>query len=621
MAGLLPDATFNKEDFESSGWQSIITGADGKTCFWFARALLEAAHKAGEEGKAQTQAALILLGYLSELLFAHESGNAVFVTPPVNVPKDNSALDELTKDHLRVLSLLVVETSDPEMRARIADVLWLRTSPRNPEYARVAVAAYLDSVTRLEDHWPDLADRLRRAAQIGHELGDVELVGRVAARAEDIAGRHRDDKMTHLLGACMELMLDLGHEAPCAQAGICEEAAEKAMCRANQDGAEALWTLAAQWYAQAKQPDAARQARIKAAESHVRMANLHTKGSTPAHSFAVPHIEQAIAALSKIPNTRERVLELRQQLANHQEASLAEMKGFSVPMDFTKAAEEARQAVRGKSFPEALATLAVRMGGVKDYATVERETRQQNEARQLETLFTKTLLDHRGRTVAKSNRAKRKAVGLAETDPALWNRMVQDTTGFDHAGFAIGMIEPARRQIVSEHSFGIRDWWPIVVNSPFVPAGREGLWALGLHAGLCGNLPESLHLLVPQLEHAVRIILRQRGVPTTSLDDGIEEEKDLTWLLDHETTRDVLGDTHVFHLKCLLVERFGSNLRNRAAHGLLDDGEVRSYQVLYLWWFALRLCLIPLLRQADRARPGTAGTAGSGTAKDLSDTR
>jgi hypothetical protein len=126
------------------------------------------------------------------------------------------------------------------------------------------------------------------------------------------------------------------------------------------------------------------------------------------------------------------------------------------------------------------------------------------------------------------------------------------------------------------------------------------LWALGLHAGFTDDLAAALHLLVPQLEHALRSILWQRNVVTTSLVEGIEEEHDLGWLLDHKLTLDALGDTNVFHLRCLLDERAGGNLRNRTAHGLMGDGETRAPQVLYLLWFALRLCLIPI---ANRLPP------------------
>jgi hypothetical protein len=595
-----------KEDFDLSDWQSIIAGSGKMTCFEFATDLLHASPSAGEADQTKKEAVLKLLGYLAQLLFAHDSGNAVFVTAPVNVPKDNAALDILTENHLDAIALVVEDTRDPEMRARLADVLWLKR--RKPEYARLAVESYLVSIARLEDDWLSLADRLRRAASIGHELGRKEHFAKVMLRAEELAKSHRDDSPPDLLTCSVEVLVEFGHGDPATFAPICETAADKAMRGADQSGAERLWMLAAEWHRRARNADAVRQARINAAETHVKMADLHTQGTSPAHAFAVGCIERAIAAYGRIADTKERVLQLRRRLEEHQAGSLGEMKGFSIPIGIATAAEEARQAVRGKSFHDALLTLALRLGGgVKEYDQIVEETRKQNPERAWETLFTKKLVDSQGRTVATSTRKRKKTTGLAATDPLLWDRMVSDTVQFTYHIFAVGAVEPARRQMLFEHTVGIRDWLMITVNSLFVPPGRELLWANALHAGFIGDLPTMLHLLVPQLEHALRNILRQSGIATTSLaPDGIETENDLSWLLDHDKTREVLGETNVFHLKCLLDERVGFNLRNRVAHGLLDDGEAHASQLLYLWWFSLRLCLIPIVSRMT-ARPAPNG--------------
>jgi hypothetical protein len=154
---LLPSMPLTKEDFDASDWQSILAGSGKMTCFEFATDLLQASLSAGEADRAKKETVLWLLGYLAQLLFAHDSGNAVYVTAPVNVPKDNGALDILTEDHLDAIALVVEDTRDPEMRARLADVLWLKR--RKPVYARLAVDSFLGSITRLEDDWPSLADR------------------------------------------------------------------------------------------------------------------------------------------------------------------------------------------------------------------------------------------------------------------------------------------------------------------------------------------------------------------------------------------------------------------------------------------------------------------------------
>jgi len=61
----------------------------------------------------------------------------------------------------------------------------------------------------------------------------------------------------------------------------------------------------------------------------------------------------------------------------------------------------------------------------------------------------------------------------------------------------------------------INDWLPIVFNSPFVPMNREYIFAEGLDAGLKGNFMIAAHLLIPQVENSMRVLLNQLGINTT----------------------------------------------------------------------------------------------------------
>jgi hypothetical protein len=93
-------------------------------------------------------------------------------------------------------------------------------------------------------------------------------------------------------------------------------------------------------------------------------------------------------------------------------------------------------------------------------------------------------------------------------------------------------VEPAREQINSEHQVEVDAFLPIVSDNPFVPAGREYIYARGLHAGLSGDFLVAAHLLILQLEPSRRYLLFNRGVLTSGLDSqGIQEERNLNMLL------------------------------------------------------------------------------------------
>jgi hypothetical protein len=72
--------------------------------------------------------------------------------------------------------------------------------------------------------------------------------------------------------------------------------------------------------------------------------------------------------------------------------------------------------------------------------------------------------------------------------------------------------------------------------------------------------------------------------------------------------RKPLGEDLVFDLQGSLVERFGVNLRNRMAPGLMEDDEFASPTVLYFWWLVLRICMIYVLVNRNPKREETGET-------------
>ena len=52
--------------------------------------------------------------------------------------------------------------------------------------------------------------------------------------------------------------------------------------------------------------------------------------------------------------------------------------------------------------------------------------------------------------------------------------------------------------------------------------------------------------------------------------DGINNEKGLSALMDFPEIMDVLGEDIYFELKSMFTDALGGNLRNEVAHGLLE---------------------------------------------------
>lgn len=91
-------------------------------------------------------------------------------------------------------------------------------------------------------------------------------------------------------------------------------------------------------------------------------------------------------------------------------------------------------------------------------------------------------------------------------------------------------------------------------------------------------------------------MLIERGIITSHINDnGIENEYALTKTLYMPEVQEIFGDNITFDLQGLLVDKFGSNLRNLECHGLIDYQSFFSPHHVYLWWLTLRLCCIPLI--------------------------
>jgi len=153
-----------------------------------------------------------------------------------------------------------------------------------------------------------------------------------------------------------------------------------------------------------------------------------------------------------------------------------------------------------------------------------------------------------------------------------------------------GCIIPGLEILRLEHHFDEDDFIAICQNSCIVPVGREKLFAKGLFSGYIGDLMTAMNILLPQIENMLREELKKIGAKTTIIDDkGIESEKSLNALLDLEQAGNLLGEDLKFEIQTLMCDNLGYNLRNNNAHGLLNDKAYNSTEVLYCWWFVLKI--------------------------------
>jgi lysyl-tRNA synthetase class 1 len=96
----------------------------------------------------------------------------------------------------------------------------------------------------------------------------------------------------------------------------------------------------------------------------------------------------------------------------------------------------------------------------------------------------------------------------------------------------------------------------------------------GIQAWYEGDYVKAIHVLVPQVEHALRSIARELGLPVTKpAPGGVGASVAINMsdmLYNRPEITQALGEDLTLHFKALYADPKGFNLRNFLAHGMMD---------------------------------------------------
>ncbi len=517
----------------------------------------------------------------------------VFGTERTLIPSD------LKGDQSTVFAEIVPDIRNPGLRARLADIAWINDR-KLAASARQAIKAYCEAVQLVLDGKAELfpeerrasskrgCNMLRRACQIASSIGWKEpeksgLKSLIKAVTSD-AFNSKDNRGFLNAG---ELCLDYRIEDPVI---LAENAAAMAASESKDPhGSQDLWRLAARGYQYAEKGQDSNRCLVNAAECYVTMASAAGFKGMVAASWLM----DAIKELRRIPNTKERRQELEAKLQSAQAGIPDEMGTISTELDLTDWVDHARESVAGLTLAEALIRF-VNLEKSPEIAKLHDDVQKQVEENPLQSMVPTSIHDDEGKVVAESP-------GLAggeESDDIAIRHLILRNEGFRRQTAVSGLIEPARRLISSEHPIDQRCLHPIAVMSPFIPAGRMDNFALGFSRFFNGDHISALHILVPQLEHSLRHVLKQAGVdPSGIQSDMTQESRTLSKMLekDRESLEKIFGPNIVFEIENLFDLKGGPAIRHHLAHGLISGAACYEPDSIYACWFIFRLCCLPLL--------------------------
>lgn len=585
--------SLTKEDFANLNWQSVLADSKEKLCESYSRQFRIRSTLAHSAKDHKSEEAFALLSAICSLHLNSHDHNEPFI--PIEL------VDQLDESCLSALRGLNLGAAEPEFKARIQDLLW--TIGGDYQNGLATIESYLQSAKHLEQshNLDECVKRIERAFSLSLRFrkSNPSLLDNMISEIEKLIIGYKDEKPSestnpllrddpHIVTVgLMRLLQDSKLGDPSKYAKISESLAHNAEKENNFHNAIAYWDINERWHVLQRNSEKVAVASKSAAEVFVKMAEIYAKGKN--YHAASFHLQIAIDRLRKLGGMQSRTKQLHKQLLEYQTASVENVNFVPPTINVNKLIQEAKQYVSNKDFKDAILVLTQLISPPRreDLRKIVEEKKDENPAWYW---LAARVSDEEGKTIAQ--RASMLFSSEEDLEQAIEAEMHVRALNFRERA-VLNVIEPARQQIINEHNIRVRDFEFIVTNNPFIPPGREWIYARGLHSGLIGDFLISTHLLVPQLEHSIRHLLHLSGEITSSLDTqtGLQEHNRLTHLLSVPAATEIFGEDTIFDLNGLLIQQgFGANLRNNLSHGLIAPIEFYSSIHCYLWWLSLHLC-------------------------------
>ena len=531
----------------------------------------------------------------------------------VDLPQ-NPFDDSFTESEVEFFATIVRQINNLFIKARLADRVWNSRKHRSIEYALLAIDSYTN-IPLDSDTWYVGGEACwRRAVSLSLLVGDG-----AGNRLEKIESKVLNSLLdstvqTGFYGHSLANLLmtnDLAHESQIVIAEKLESLASEFDAIENFRTSGRYYNASHKWFSLADSEGRAVDMKVAEATAFEKEAMSRIESDDPSHMVAVGFLKNAVQTYSEIPRTlRERhsvdqkIRELTLRIGEFGKLSLDEMARYTTPeVDVSEIVERSRQYVSGKPIFEALALFA---------------NLHHTDFDELRDLALKNLVDFPfrnlfpNRFIGHDGRVTGTTPGFGGTGPSADDEeIIRAEMNHFYFGTSVSLavyasILPALRVLNLEHCFNEGDLADLARRSPIVPRGRESLWGKALFQGFNYDFATSIHILVPQIEHLVRLHLKVAGAVTTFINysaGGRETENGLSALMKLPETETVFGKNLSYEISALFCEFTGPNLRNDVAHGLLDDQQISSVYSVYAWWFGLKLVVRSLLQFLDSDSP------------------
>ncbi|MGD6809868.1 MAG: DUF4209 domain-containing protein [Candidatus Bathyarchaeia archaeon] len=544
LSALEQDTKKYRHNFERAG---VISGA------------AEIFLKNGNKGRAQE------LQWETEIfsLLTYSGKNAVRRFAPFSeiggiVTPD---ISKFTAEQLDYYEKRANETKNSIHKALFSDFLWV--SRHNHVFARAAITAYLECINIFyENEWEmELLDAIQRAAELSVSLNDAGEVDRVKTAMLSLVNSFSFSKEFRWCIEPIETILRYKKYMKDTDFEKCVIVAKDGLeqYKSVADGyniERSFLELLMELMKALKKPQESLKFAYEFADSFVREGDWKLTHYRSGDLVAAKFYQDAARAYQELGD-REKTNQLLKKIKEHTERGQENMKEYSFPITVPmKPINDYLEILLQNDLLFALSSLAYCKDFVPDIKAIRSEVFARIGTSVASVLPILSIRD--GNPVLRS-----------KTRDEIFEEQVVDRILMDYKVKAsiFGYIIDA---LIEKKGLDADFMVPFLLGTQAFENSSGELLKAGFERYFKADYVSCLHVLVPQIETALRSILHRLGVPTTVLDKDSVQEKLLGTILREEKINLLFGESIVYYLKAVLEDKRGDNLRNDIAHGLIS---------------------------------------------------
>ena len=466
------------------------------------------------EIEPELKKSLLLLANICLLKLNSESRNDPFQSY-ISIGNNRSFHPiDLKDEEILCLSNIIDEDIPSIIKARIADILWTCSVPKNKKYSEIAIESYI-SMDVCDDFFePNIYTFWERAVVLAKQTKNNSLIEKIKSKLLNEIDHPSTSWDLHLL-KIIEIFDNTDLDK-----GLNHELAEKLLEKQKEFNHEKQFHIAEKYLESATKlfkkagnaEDSYRSLAFLAQATENHGDYRKNESAMVANSF----YKLALQRYREIPNSYRNTLQIDQKLDTVQDKITQsgllitdELQLISTKqMNISELQEQSINHVKDKQ--TAFESLLY-FSGVSscNFGSIWKSTENNINNSPISSLFGATSVSVDGRKISSIPPLDGK-----NRDEVILKNAIKNFGIHMHL-VVEGCILPALEQIQQEHLFPKEFLIQLCKFSSIVPEKREVLVANALYQGFEWDFRSAIHLLAPQVENMVRQLLKQNGLVTT----------------------------------------------------------------------------------------------------------